>query len=148
MGFLFHNFFLKKCNLSRDANFERVPCTCKYCARCLHKAHGRHAPVQKCLHLSNNKTTQLGAFPLNLFLFCALLTSTTCLHMHYTGTKHVYNAAKGHVAYIAHRRVLCTALRHIMSTSMPLCKGPFIIPVPKKTCSIPMSTSDFSYLYR
>jgi hypothetical protein len=133
---------------SRDANFERVTCTCKYCARCLHKAHGRHAPVQKCLHLSNNKTTQLGAFPLNLFLFCALLTSTTCLHVHYTGTEHVYNAVKGHVAYIAHRRVLCTALRHIMSTSMPLCKGPYIIPVPKKTCSIPMSTSDFSYLYR
>jgi hypothetical protein len=51
--------------------------------------------------------------------------------MHYTGTKHVYNAVKGHVAYIAHTRVLCTALKHIMS--MPLCKGPFIFPVPKKT---------------
>jgi hypothetical protein len=59
----------------------------------------------------------------------------------------VYNAVKGHVVYIENRRVLCTALRHIMSTSMPLCKGPFIIPFPKKTCSIPMSTSDFSYMY-
>jgi hypothetical protein len=52
--------------------------------------------------------------------------------MHYTGTKHVYNAVKGHVAYIAYRHVLCTALKHIMSASMPLCKGPFIFPVPKK----------------
>jgi hypothetical protein len=28
------------------------------------------------------------------------------------------------------------------------CKVLFIFPVPKKNCSIPMSTSDFSYLYR
>jgi hypothetical protein len=32
-----------------------------------------------------------------------------------------------------------------MSGRMPLCKGPFIFPVPKKICSTPISTSDFSY---
>jgi hypothetical protein len=114
------------------AKFERMPYMRTYCAPCLHKAHGRHAPAQKCLHLSCNTTTELGAFPLNLFLFCALLTSTTCLHMHYTGTKHMYKAAKEHVTYIAHRRVLCTALKHIMIPRMPICKGPFIFPVAKK----------------
>jgi hypothetical protein len=115
----------------------------------VHPAYTRHMadtrPLKNAWHLSSNKTIQLGAFPLNLFLFCALLTNSTCLHMHYTGTKHVYNAMKGHVAYIAHSRVLCTALKHIMSARMPLS---IYIPSSQNLSSIPMSTSDFSYMYR
>jgi hypothetical protein len=93
--------------------------TCFTRVRIVHSAYTRHTRAR-----SSNTTTQLGAFPFNLFLFCALLTSTTCLHIQYTGAKHVYNAVKGHVAYIAHRRVpvLFTALKHIMSASMLLCK--------------------------
>jgi hypothetical protein len=76
-------------------------------------------------------------FMLCLACTCITLGPNTCIMLR-----------KGNLAYIAHKRVLCTALKHITSARMSLCKGPLILPVPKKISSIPMSASDFSNLYR